>query len=134
MADRREVIHDLREDLTTFHDDWEQLTKSERVAHDPAFLKKVAADIQKLDLDAKDAAQIAQLKECAQLLHFALTTPWGAPFVGTSTLLEAANSYRDDESNSSLQHLLTDFSHYGHEQQAPLLKVFEEILEELPSG
>jgi len=82
-------------------------------------------------LNAKEAARITELKERAQLIHFTLTTPWGAPFVGETTLLEAANTYSDDNPNSSLQHLLTDFSHYSDEKHTPLLNVYNEILEEL---
>jgi len=131
MPDKQELIHQLKHDLSTLHDHWTKLIEQERVAHDPAFLKKVADDIRKLDQDAKKATSFEELEERAQLLHFALTTPWGAPFVGETTLLEAANTYTDDNPNSSLQHLLADFAHYSQEEQAPLLKVFDEILEEL---
>lgn len=131
MPNKQEVIEHLKRDLSTLHDDWEQLIQQERMVHDPVFLKKVASDIQQLDQDAKEAARITELKERAQLIHFTLTTPWGAPFVGETTLLEAANTYSDNNPNSSLQHLLTDFSHYSDEKHTPLLNVYNEILEEL---
>lgn len=131
MSDKEELIQNLKADLHTFHENWKLLVDQERTVHDPQFLKKIAKLIQQLDLHAKEAASVTDLKELAQLLHFALSTPWGAPFVGKTTLIDAANSYKEDNSNSSLQHLLTDFSHYGHKKQAPLQKVFDEILEEL---
>lgn len=124
-------MRNLKQALSALHDDWNELIDSERVSHDPLFLRKVADDIKKLDQEAKEAAKTPELKDSAKLVHFALSTPWGAPFVGETTLLDAATTYKDDSSNSSLQHLLTDFSHYAHAEQSPLQKVFEEILDEL---
>ena len=131
MPHKELLIQHLKDDLQTLLKHWEILNQNEGCAHDPTFLKKVATDIQQLDQDAKKAATITELKESAQLVHFALTTPWGAPFIGETTLVDAANTYTEENNNSSLQHLLSDFARYGHEEQAPLLKVFDEIFEEL---
>lgn len=133
MSNKHELLDNLKKDLRTFHKDYIELIEKERNAHDPVFLKRVAEHIKKLDEHAKMALGVDDLKERGELLHFALTTPWGAPFVGETTLLDAANTYKEDSSDSSLGHLLSSFSKYGHEKQAPLLKVFDEIFDELES-
>jgi len=133
MASKKELLDDLKKDLSVFHSDYMELIEKERNAHDPDFLKRVAEHIKKLDHHAKMALDVDDLKERGELLHFALTTPWGAPFVGETTLLDAANTYTENTSDSSLGHLLSSFSKYGHEKQAPLLKVFDEIFDELES-
>ena len=131
MQNKHELLNHLKEGLHLLHNDWEKLLQQEPPSIDAVLLTSFAKHILQLDQNAKEAALISDLKEKAQLLHFALSTPWGAPFVGETTLLEAATAYKEENTDSSLQHLLINFIQYGHEQQAPLFKVFDEISEEL---
>ncbi|QVL57060.1 MAG: hypothetical protein KFB93_06680 [Simkaniaceae bacterium] len=121
----------LRADLHALHDDWEILLKQDEMLKDSSFLEKIAADIKKLDNDATQALEVSKLKEQANVVHFALSTPWGAPFIGETTLLEAAKNYKTDHSESALMHLLSDFLKYGHRKKVPLFDVLDEISEEL---
>ncbi len=126
-----EITSHLRADLLVLHDDWEMLLNQDGMIKDPKFLEKIALDIQKLDADATHALEISRLKEQADIVHFALSTPWGAPFIGETTLLDAAKNYKADNPESALKHLLSDFLKYGHKKKVPLFKVLDEISEEL---
>lgn len=121
----------FRADLHALHDDWEILLKQDTMLKDSKFLEKIAADIKKLDSDATQALEISSLKEQADVVHYALSTPWGAPFIGETTLLEAAKNYKADNPESALMHLLSDFLKYGHQKKVPLFNVLDEISEEL---
>lgn len=128
---RENIAASLKADLLALHDDWEVLLKQDAMLNDGKFLAKVAADIQKLDNDATLAKKESSLKEQAEVLHFALSTPWGAPFIGETTLLDAAKSFKEGHPETALMHLLSDFLKYGHKKQVPLFNVLDEISEEL---
>ncbi|MCB1109649.1 MAG: hypothetical protein KDK64_01600 [Chlamydiia bacterium] len=130
---KQEILSQLRADLLALHDDWELLMTQEAMADDPKFLEKVAGDIQQLDADATLALSSKKLKDQAEVVHFALSTPWGAPFIGETTLIDAARSYDATNPESPLKHLLTDFLRYGHKKHVPLFHVLDEITEELES-
>ncbi|MCP5506349.1 MAG: hypothetical protein H7A38_05655 [Chlamydiales bacterium] len=129
----QKIAETLKADLLALHDDWEVLLKQDALLKDGKFLRKVAADILKLDTDATLAKKESSLKEQAEVLHFALSTPWGAPFIGETTLLDAANTFREDHPETALMHLLSDFLKYGHKKKVPLFDVLEDISEELNS-
>ena len=118
---------DLKRDLDEIHKDWVQIFAPEADLKDPMFLKKVASDIVCLDQDSIDALKDEQLKEKGELVHFLLTTPWGAPFIGETTLLDAALAYKEEDQDSALMHLLTGFVHHGSEKQTALFNFFDEI-------
>ena len=109
MQNKHELLNHLKEGLHLLHNDWEKLLQQEPPSIDAVLLTSFAKHILQLDQNAKEAALISDLKEKAQLLHFALSTPWGAPFVGETTLLEAATAYKEENTDSSLQHLLINF-------------------------
>lgn len=129
----QKIAETLKADLLALHDDWEVLLRQDALLKDGKFLKKIATDILKLDTDATLAKKEKSLKEQAEVLHFALSTPWGAPFIGETTLLDAANTFREDHPETALMHLLSDFLKYGHKKKVPLFDVLEEISEELNS-
>lgn len=127
----QKIAETLKADLLVLHDDWEVLLRQDALLKDGKFLKKIATDILKLDTDATLAKKESSLKEQAEVLHYALSTPWGAPFIGETTLLDAANTFHEDHPETALMHLLSDFLKYGHKQKVPLFDVLEEISEEL---
>lgn len=129
-----ELISYLRADLHALHDDWEVLLKQSAMLKDSKFLERIANHIKKLDSHARLALEISRLKEQAEVVHYALSTPWGAPFIGETTLLDAANSYKADNPESALMHLLSGFLKYGEQKQVPLFNVLDEISEELESS
>jgi hypothetical protein len=125
------AARDLKRDLHEIHNDWEQIFASQTDLKDPAFLKKVAHDIVNLEKDSIEALQDEQLKEKAELVQFLLTTPWGAPFIGETTLLDAALSYQEGDQDSALMHLLNGFIHHGSGKQTALFNFFDEISQDI---
>lgn len=127
----KEIIKSFRHDLLSLNEDWEKIFKEGGAVNNQVLLEKIAADIQKLDRDATLAATTSQLKEQAEIVLFALTTPWGAPFIGETTLLDAARNFKKENLDSSLKHLLIDFARYGHQKEVPLFSVLKEITKQL---
>lgn len=128
---KQQLIDKLRTNLLNLHDDWNRLLAEDALLNDPAFLEKIAVDIQQLDIDATIAVEHDKLKEQAEVVHFALSSPWGAPFIGETTLLEAAKNYKAEKEETALKHLLADFAKYGHKKNVPLFSVLDEIAEEI---
>ncbi len=122
----------LLKDLEHVHEDWEMLKKKKTNYKDSKFLNKVAKDITQLNLDASQAEKVKSLKEKAELVNYLLTTPWGAPFVGETTLLEAAQSFKgENPSTSHLSHLMRDFATYGRKFDTQIFKFFDDLFDEL---
>lgn len=111
----------LKDDLKRIHDDWEMVKASDIAPH----AEKFASDIVQLDQDAK-----AMGSEDAELIHHLLSTPWGAPFIGEMTLLEAAKNY-DGTVDSPLHHLLSDFKKYSPKIKTHIFDLFDEIADEM---
>ncbi len=131
MPNQKQLLESFKRDLTAIHHDWEELLAEESKAADHGFLKKVATDIQNLDQVALALKAVDTFKEDAELVHFLLSTPWGAPFVEETTLIEAAHAFSDDDPHPDLKRLLFRFAQYGHQMETPLFEVFEEIATEL---
>ena len=93
MQNQQQMLESFKKDLAEIHSDWKLLLAQKDQASDPNFLKKVATDIQNLDRDATQMGSTETFKEQADLVHFLLSTPWGAPFVDETTLIEAAHAF-----------------------------------------
>lgn len=119
--------NDFRKDLERIHADWESLQGNEAFQDDLPKLKQIARDLLKLEQDAKALMEQA---EKADEVHHLLTTPWGAPFVGEMTLLEAAKAFNGTP-DSPLFHLLRDFATFGPKFHSQIFDIFEEIHEDL---
>jgi hypothetical protein len=128
---QQSAIAHFKKDLIAIHKDWERVQHHSTIISNLTFLKKFAQDIQHLDRDALALEHMEEVKEKAKLVHHILTTPWGAPFVGETTLLEAATNFEQDQTNPSLKQLMIDFIQYGPETEPLILKVFDEISEKL---
>lgn len=133
MMDKKQLTKSqhLKEDLAEIHKDWIHLFEDQKDLDNPQFLSKMASDIQHLDQDALKAVEDTNVKEQAELIHYLLTTPWGAPFIGETTLLDAANSYQQGQSESPLKHLLSGFMQHSEHQSTNLFKFLEQIYLEL---
>ena len=114
--------------------DWEVLKKQHAMLNDSKFLEKIAGHVIELDSHAVQALEVSKIKEQAEVVHYALSTPYGAPFIGETTLLDAANGYQSNSSEPALMDLLSDFLKYGQHKQVPLFNVLDEISEELDNS
>lgn len=121
----------LKKDLKEIHNDWKELYHQEDLAHDEEFLGKIAGDIISLDEDAHLLTEDEDFYETADLLTHLLETPWGAPFVSNTTLMDAALCYsHQDPKDCDLGHLMENFYRYGHQFENQLFKIFEDVLDD----
>lgn len=115
----------LKNDLHKLNLDWDNLLSDRKLCKDPTFLKKFSKDIKKIYNDAVKAEKNPNFKKRANLIVYLITSPFGAPFVEETTLLEAV------EDPAQLSRLLTKISKYGHKYPNQLFQVFEDLEEEL---
>ncbi len=121
----------VKRDLQNFFDDWKTLSTEEEISN-PAFVKKMAEDILNLYNDAKELLNDEHLKEDAELVVHLLSTPWGAPFVSDSTLIQAAKHFKTEEfKKSELLHLLKDFVNYTYIFNNQIYCIFEDLKEDI---
>jgi hypothetical protein len=91
--------------LTKLEQDWNHLINCHDLAKDPKFLRRMAINIQQIHYDVKRSQKGKNGPD--HLLHF-LSTPLGAPFVAKTTLLQAAESFSEQEpKHSDLSELLS---------------------------
>lgn len=102
----------IKSDLQRFFEDWKSLNENINI-NNPLYLDKMSEDIINLYSDAQKLLNNPHLSEDAELIIHLLSTPWGAPFVAKSTLIEAAKEYKSASQNeSSFLYLLKDFINY----------------------
>lgn len=93
------------------------------LAKDAKFLRKMAINIKQLHFDAKKTNKRSEYKQQAIEVEHFLSTPIGAPFVSAITLLQAADSFSEQNpKESDLSHLLEDFAQYGKHYASQLLR------------
>lgn len=121
-------IERLKKDLFILRDDIELITKKHNLVDDQRFIQKIAHDIRKIDEDSfylKD-------NEKAQLIHYLLSSPVGAPFVTPISLLEAAKTLkRETPLESRLHHYLENLLKYSDEEHFPLALWIDDIAKSL---
>jgi len=123
-----EHMKHLKKDLKEFSDDCENVLHHHELIDNTDFLQKFSNDIKHLE----DDTLFFKKDPSAQMIHYYLSTPFGAPFISTKTLLEAASSYSNqDPLRSDLHELIDGMIHFGDQQKNPLLLLFQSIEEYL---
>jgi hypothetical protein len=131
--DQAQIIQELKNDLHQLNEDWQKLQKHHNVVNNQHFLRKMADDIQKVTNDAAVVEECDGCEDLALSLTYLLNTPWGAPFVGETTLAEAAEHFRDQEyQQSSLFHLMSGFAEYSDKFENQIIRAFEDIEKKMP--
>ena len=93
------------------------------LAKDAKFLRKMAINIKQLHFDVKKTDKSSEHREQAVEVEHFLSTPIGAPFVSPITLLQAADSFSEQNpKESDLSRLLEDFAKYGKHYASQLLR------------
>ncbi len=122
----------LKKDIENLEQDLEDLLSKKKQADDLHFLGKIAQDIQNLGEDVNAFKSYEQLKPTTHLIQHMLTTPWGAPFVADSTLLEAALTFEhQDPLKSDLYHLMDEFTQYSSLSHNQFLTILSSLSDEL---
>jgi uncharacterized protein YigA (DUF484 family) len=115
----------LRTAAAKLSDDYHKLQKAHWLARDPAFLEKIAEHIRLL----KEAAEAEGEAPKAKMVVRYLTTPWGAPRHGTTSLYEAAVEF-ELEDRSDLEKLASHLAKEAEEENRYiyLLRMIEKRL------
>ncbi len=124
-------LQKLKDDLHHLCENWKRIQTQHVLLDDSAFLSDFASDVQKLDSDLQQAEKVPDYKAPSELIEHLIRTPWGAPFVFDTPLLEAAKSYRGGEEDSKLKRILYEFLHYHDEINEQLFNCIEEIEKKL---
>lgn len=123
---------ELADDLARFNEEWYQIRTETSIIENKRFLAILARDILKLDRHATEVACFEKYKSSAELIHYVLQTPWGAPFVTSTTLLDAATCFEDEiPLKSTLHDLLKTFTLYSGKCDIPILDNLKSLREEL---
>ena len=127
--EKNSLLKSVREDLKSFHQDWNAFAKHPESLKTPELLKSFSEDILKIYQDAIKLEKLHALKEESDLVKYILTTSWGAPFVEEANLLSAAKTFlANPKKDSDLSHLLKDFANFSnvfHNQLYCVLEDFE---------
>lgn len=121
----------LKKDAKKLQDDLMEAVSFEERAYDSAFLGTLASDITAVNEDA--LAILAEDPDCemAEMAHYLLSTPWGAPFASDATLLDAALSFQHQpKQNSDLSEMIHDFYFYACQGENPYATIFLNLVEE----
>lgn len=105
----------FHETLQKLNRDFALLCEDKKKAADVRLMHRVALNIQHLYFDAKRLRDFSRYQETAEHILLTLTTPWGAPFVLETTLLDAAGSFGGQNPQySDLHKWMKGISRYGH--------------------
>lgn len=117
----------LNKDLKDFSNDCKEVLEHHELVEDEKFLQKLAKHIVRLEEDTSFFDN-----DNTRLVHYYLTTPMGAPFISSKSLLEAALSYDyQDPLLSDLHEIVDKMIHFGSQKNNPLVLVFNSIEEHL---
>lgn len=126
-------LQELKVDLLHFLREAQRVFDSPGLLESPFFLEQMAEIILSLDLHAEEIQFLNGPQEEAELIHFILNSPWGAPFVMERSLVEAAKIYPDEEpSFSSLKTILKLFITHSRFEESPLFEGLTLLLKGLP--
>ena len=124
-------ISELEQDISSLHHELAKVQKKKDLVHNKEFLDNLAEQILILDRHAKEVSEMSSWKG-AEMIHFFLKTPWGAPMVMNSTLLEAAIIYPDENATTSQLHeVLKEILKYAPHCEIPFLEALDKLNQEI---
>ncbi len=125
----------LKQDVSALEKDWEELLLDKKLSRDHHFLEKIAHDIKELNEDSELLEHFKPYEDQAEMIHYMLTTPWGAPFVSEKTLIEAALAYQFQEpSHSDLAKMMKEFTEHSEISHNQFLTVLHSLSRELKAS
>ncbi len=124
-------ISELEHEITELNQELIKARKKKDLVNNKEFLDKLAEQILVLDRHAKEVSELSSWKG-AEFIHFFLKTPWGAPMVMNSTLLEAAIIYPDENSETSQLHeVVKQIVKYAPQCEIPFLEALDKLSSEI---
>lgn len=124
---KRSSLDSFLETLHSLNRDFSELVEDKKAPEDIRLMQRVALNIRHLFFDARRLQKFPQYQESALHVLLTLTTPWGAPFVLESTLLDAAEDFgTQNPKYSDLHKWLSCISKYGHHFPKQILSMVHE--------
>ncbi|MCI5052246.1 MAG: hypothetical protein MRY21_03795 [Simkaniaceae bacterium] len=120
-------LNHLHDDLHKLHEGWQEMLRERFLLEDADFLAKFATCVKNLDADLSKTEKDPKFGEASKLIEHLIRTPWGAPFVYDTPLVDAARKYEVGQANSKLKGLLEQFISYHDEIEEQLFQCLEEI-------
>ena len=131
MDDKPPIV-DMKGHLISLRDALHSIHEKEELIDSPSTLKELSLIIQELENEAQFSQRSKQHKETCELVHHLLFTPWGAPFVMDSSLLEASQQYKFQEHKSSnLYHFVKDFIRHPETTETQVFKALDDAIQKL---
>lgn len=126
------AVQKLEKDVIALEKDWEELLLDKKLSKDRDFLTRIAHDIKELNEDSELFEHFKPYEDQAEMIHYMLTTPWGAPFVSDKTLIEAALAYQFQEPiQSDLAKMMREFTEHSSISHNQFLTVLHSLSGEL---
>lgn len=123
---RKSTSQSFHETLKKLNRDFSQLFEDKKKSSDVRLMHRVALNVQHLYFDAKRLRKFPRYHETAEYILLTLTTPWGAPFVLETTLLDAADNFGvQNPKYSDMHKWLNGISLYGHHFPKQILSMVE---------
>ncbi len=114
----------FHETLKLLNRDFSLLFQEKKKPCDVRLMHRIALNVQHLYFDAKRLREFPKYEESARYILLTLTTPWGAPFVVESTLLDAAENFGEQNPKYSDMHKwLSGIARYGHHFPSQILSM-----------
>lgn len=115
IVKKKSKAESFQQSLKLLNRDFTQLFTDKKDPTDVRLMHRVALNVQQVYFDAKQLQKSPKYHKAAEQILQALTTPWGAPFVLETTLLDAAeNLSTQDPKYSDMQKWLKNICRYGH--------------------
>ena len=112
---RKSTATSFHQTLKLLNHDFSQLFEDKKKPSDVRLMHRIALNVQHLYFDAKRLKKSEKYHDMAEHILLTLTTPWGAPFVLETTLLDAADNFGvQNPKYSDMYKWLKGISRYGH--------------------
>ena len=123
---RKSAAVSFQETLKLLSHDFSDLVDEKKKPTDVRLMQRIALNVQHLYFDAKRLKDVPRYHDTAEHILLTLTTPWGAPFVLETTLLDAAaNLDFQNPKYSDMHKWLSGISRYGHHFPQQILSMVE---------
>ncbi|MDN3505535.1 MAG: hypothetical protein P0S95_08170 [Rhabdochlamydiaceae bacterium] len=125
-------IGEMKNQLTSIREMFHSIKSNPTSIDSPENLSSLASTIKDLDIESQMGQKDKSFKMTCELIHHLLCTPWGAPFVMQTSLLEAAQSFKFQEhSKSELYTILRDIIKHTDASEKQIFETIDDAIEHL---
>lgn len=131
-ADMAAPLEEMKKHLNSLRSTFHSIKTNPSSIQEETTLKYLAHTIQDLEIESQLSKKAKKSKIVCDLIHHFLFTPWGAPFVMSTSLLEAAQNYKfQQHKHSDLYHFVQDFINHPEPSESQIFKTLDELIDHL---